>query len=88
MTKREPEQCLVDIEIEYMNQKRGIPTELSAEETQLYTYSQSITLKLLQDIRDKFEQTEARSDPSDQSEKMDDFEREGGGHDFPILMRA
>jgi len=55
MSKRDEEISITDIEIDYINQKRNIPFQLTAEEEMLYGYSQDITLKQLEVIRDQYE---------------------------------
>ncbi len=42
-----------DLEIDYMNQKRGIQLELSGAEELLYSYTQSVTRKQLVAICEK-----------------------------------
>eukprot|EP00826_Nyctotherus_ovalis_P018455 TRINITY_DN1552_c0_g1_i17.p1 TRINITY_DN1552_c0_g1~~TRINITY_DN1552_c0_g1_i17.p1 ORF type:complete len:341 (-),score=108.51 TRINITY_DN1552_c0_g1_i17:46-1068(-) len=56
MSEREEEECQKDIEIDFINQKRGVPFELSPEESLLYGYTQSVTLKVLENIKEKYEQ--------------------------------
>ncbi len=69
-----------------MNQKRSIALELSNEEKALYTYSQDVSMKVLEEMREKFAAAEqtvseiAGSEPvtSDQCDLLDDL---------PSLMR-
>ena len=49
---RDEKECHRDVQIDYINEKRGISLELSKEEKLLYSYSQGITLKQLEQIRD------------------------------------
>lgn len=56
MEEREEKECERDVEIDFINQKRGVLFELTAEENLLYGYSQGVTLKLLESIRDKCEE--------------------------------
>lgn len=55
MARREEGSNLTDIEIDYINQKRNVPFPLSPEEELLYGYSQDVTLKVLEVMRDKYE---------------------------------
>jgi len=55
MAARNEDECSKDMEIEYINKKRKIPSELVAEERLIYAYSQNITIKQLEAIRDKYE---------------------------------
>ena len=54
MTGRDEGPCEGDVEIDYMNEKRKIPSELSAEERLLYTYSQGITRQLLESMYENY----------------------------------
>jgi len=57
---------MTDLEIDYMNKKRNINLELSEEEKLLYTYSQGITMKLLEEMKNKYqEQNNAPATMSD-----------------------
>ncbi len=55
---------MTDAEIDFMNQKRNIPFELSAEETLLYTYAQNITRALLEEMYSKYMETMKQNDHS------------------------
>jgi len=50
MNERDEKENQRDLEIDFINQKRGVPFELSAEESLLYEYRQDVTLKVLEDI--------------------------------------
>lgn len=49
-----------DAEIDYMNSKRGIPHTLSPEENLLYCYGNPITLKVLEEMRRKYAETQEK----------------------------
>jgi hypothetical protein len=51
MNEREEKDNQRDLEIDFINQKRGVPFELSEEESLLYGYTQNVTLKVLEDIK-------------------------------------
>jgi hypothetical protein len=55
MAARNEDECTKDMEIEYINKKRKIPSELLAEERLIYAYSQNVTIKKLEAIRNKYE---------------------------------
>lgn len=55
MAARNEEESTRDKEIDYINKKRKIPLELLAEERLIYGYSQSVTIKQLEGIRNKYE---------------------------------
>lgn len=54
MSKREPDESLADIEIDYVNKKRNIPFHLSPAEELLYGYTQGVTLKELEGMREQY----------------------------------
>jgi len=51
MNERDEKGNQRDIEIDFINQKRGVPLELSEDESLLYEYRQDVTLKVLEDIK-------------------------------------
>ena len=63
MTDREEKLSVEDAEIEFMNKKRNISFELSEEEKLLYTYSQTITHKLLQSMYEKYLEAQKHEEP-------------------------
>lgn len=74
--EREDKESPEDLEIDYMNQKRSIKLELSAEEKLLYTYSQGVTREVLESISKKFlEQVETVPPASCDLEDMPSLER-------------
>jgi len=68
MADREEKPCAGDAEIDYMNQKRNIPFELSAEETLLYTYSQKITRATLENMYAKYMEATKQGDLTEATE--------------------
>ena len=51
MENREEKECQRDIEIDFINNKRDIALILSPEESLLYGYSRTITLKQLEEMK-------------------------------------
>jgi len=75
------------MEIDYMNKKRNIPYELSEEEKLLYGYTQGITLKQLEEMKEKYNnmQTEGQI-----SNEMPPMQPEGESEilELPLLSRG
>ncbi len=88
--RTEEKPCTSDLEIDYMNKKRNIALELSEEEQLLYTYSQGVTFKLLESMREKFAalQPLAASQPQQDQQNMEVGESGEGMADFPMLSRS
>ena len=70
-----------------MNQKRNIPFELSDEEKILYTYSQSVTLKLLEAMQEKYNQN-SNTIPIDSPASGPAPEGHVDLDDLPLLMKT
>ena len=82
-----------------MNKKRGIPAELSDIENMLYIYSQNVTGKVLEEIREKYHKKEdSTAESEDVQHDIEEGENGEGKsqqdqedevmNDFPILMHA
>ena len=62
-----------DIEIDYMNQKRGISFELTKEEDLLYGYGAIITIELLEEICKKYAATQ-QTEPMEDDYDLEDLQ--------------
>ena len=67
-----------------MNKRRNIPNELTEEETLLYKYSQGVTLKLLQSIKEKYGQLQEISETAPSEDSM----AIGEPDPFPVIAHA